>query len=472
MADAAALKLAEFAAALRFDALPADVIDAARRHLLDTVGVAIRGRAHPNAVSSLRAMDAVDGATGAVAVWGSDRELSTSYAALVNGIACHVLEFDDTHTDAIVHGSAIIAPVVLALGEQQKASGGDLIAAFVAGWEVAARVGLASRGTFHARGFHTTSIAGVFGATAAAARLLGLSAERTAHALGLAGSQASGINEYLSNSSSAKCVHTGWSAHAGIIAATMARAGMTGPMTVFEGRDGLLRTYGERDDADVDALASGLGTRWETTRVSIKPYPCCHFAHAFVDCVGTLVSRGVKASNVVSLECVVPQTEVALICEPRAGKVKPETTYAARFSLPFLLAAKLVDGVIGHQTFEDENLARQDLLGIAARVTYRIASPDETPFPKTFPGCVEATLTDGRRLVECLDVNAGHPDKPLSMEDVRGKFTSNTVSAMGVSGAQRLAALIMALPETSAADLGGALSATPSSVPQLKRKTS
>jgi 2-methylcitrate dehydratase PrpD len=333
-------------------------------------------------------------------------------------------------------------------------------------------VGLASRGTFHARGFHTTSIAGVFGATAAAARLLGLSAERTAHALGLAGSQASGINEYLSNSSSAKCVHTGWSAHAGIIAATMARAGMTGPMTVFEGRDGLLRTYGERDDADVDALASGLGTRWETTRVSIKPYPCCHFAHAFVDCVGTLVSRGVKASNVVSLECVVPQTEVALICEPRAGKVKPETTYAARFSLPFLLAAKLVDGVIGHQTFEDENLARQDLLGIAARVTYRIASPDETPFPKTFPGCVEATLTDGRRLVECLDVNAGHPDKPLSMEDVRGKFTSNTVSAMGVSGAQRLAALIMALPETSAADLGGALSATPSSVPQLKRKTS
>ena len=472
MADAAALKLAEFAAALRFDALPADVIDAARRHLLDTVGVAIRGRAHPNARNSLRAMEAVDGAAGTVAVWGSERELSTGYAALVNGIACHVLDFDDTHTDAIVHGSAIIAPVVLALGEQQKASGGELIVAFVAGWEVAARVGLASRGTFHQRGFHTTSIAGVFGASAAAARLLGLSAERTAHALGLAGSQASGINEYLSNSSSAKCMHTGWSAHAGIIAATMAQAGMTGPMTVFEGRDGLLRTHGEHNEADVEALAADLSTRWETTRVSIKPYPCCHFAHAFVDCVGTLVSRGVKASNVVSLECVVPQTEVALICEPRAGKVKPETPYAAKFSLPFLLAAKLVDGAIGHQTFEGENLARQDLLGIAARVTYRIASPDETPFPKTFPGWVDATLTDGRRIVERIEINAGHPDNPLSIEDVRAKFTSNTVSAMGHAGAKRLAALIMALPETSAVDLSGALSATPSSVPQLKRKTS
>ena len=141
MAEAAALKLAAFAATLRFDALTVDVIDAARRHLLDTIGVAIRGRAHPNARNSLRAMEAIDGAAGTVAVWGSDRKLSTGYAALVNGIACHVLEFDDTHTDAIVHGSAIIVPVVLALGEQQKANGSDIVAAFVAGWEVAARVG-------------------------------------------------------------------------------------------------------------------------------------------------------------------------------------------------------------------------------------------------------------------------------------------------------------------------------------------
>jgi 2-methylcitrate dehydratase PrpD len=470
--DAAALTLAAFTASLRFDDLPAAVVEAARRHLLDTVGVAIRGRTHPNAVNALRAIEAIDGAAGAIAVWGSERRLAAGYAALANGVASHVLDFDDTHTDAIVHGSAIVAPVVLALGEHSRVSGTDLVAAFVAGWEVAARVGLASRGTFHERGFHTTSIAGVFGAAATAARLLGLSTQCTAHALGLAGSQASGINEYLSNSSSAKAVHTGWTAHAGIVAARMAQAGMTGPMTVFEGRDGVLRTHGVRERTDAAALVGALGTRFETTRVSIKPYPCCHFAHAFVDCAGALVDRGIDAASIAALDCVVPQTEVALICEPYAAKLAPATPYAAKFSLPFLLAARIVDGRIDHATFDEGNLGRKELLELAKRVGYRVAGAGETPFPRTFPGWVEATLTDGRRIVERLDVNAGHPDNPLPTQAVRAKFISNAAGTLGEEAASRLAELVMALPATSADELGRALSTVPFSTTQLRRKIS
>jgi 2-methylcitrate dehydratase PrpD len=453
----AALRLARFAAGLAFADLPPAVVESARRHLLDTLGVAIRGRSHANATAALSALETVDGAAGRVAVWGHGRELAAGYAAMANGIAAHVLDFDDTHTDSIVHGSAIMAPVVMALGEQRNASGEDLVCAFVAGWEAAARVGLASRGTFHKRGFHTTSIAGIFGAVTAAARLLGLDAERTAHAIGLAGSQASGINEYLSNSSSAKSVHTGWSAHAGIVAATLAQAGMTGPMSVFEGRDGILRAYGLPEQCDAAALDADLGSRWESTRISIKPYPCCHFAHAFVDCVGALLQRGVAVADIRALHCVVPEIELALICEPFAEKLRPATPYAAKFSLPFLLAARMADGRIDHRTFEAANIAREDLLALAARVTYRVAAPGETPFPRTFPGWVEATLADGTRRVERLDVNAGHPDNPLSLEQVAAKFRGNSAEVLGDAGVERVVELVRALPEASAAELARAL---------------
>jgi 2-methylcitrate dehydratase PrpD len=457
---ASSAALAAFITGLRYADLPPHVVDAARRHLLDTLGVAIRGRSHAVVQDALRGLQCLDGAVGDVAVWGASNGLAAPYAALVNGIACHVLDFDDTHTDAIVHGSAIIAPVVLALAQQHDRGGDAMLAAFVAGWEVAARVGLASRGTFHRRGFHTTAIAGVFGATAAAAHLLALSAEQTTHALGLAGSQAAGINEYLSNGSSAKSFHAGWAAHAGIVAAGLASAGMTGPGSVFEGRDGLLRTHGDCSDVDAAALDAGLGTRWETTRVSIKPYPCCHFAHAFVDCIPKLVQRGMQAANIVALECVVPEIEVALICEPAVDKRRPATPYAAKFSLPFLLASRLVDGTIGHHSFDSPNLARPDLIALAARVGYRMAKPGETPFPAMFPGWVEATLADGRRLVEHVDVNAGHPDNPLSDEAVHTKFVDNARDALGGDAALRVAELVAALPRTSAADLAHALRAS------------
>jgi 2-methylcitrate dehydratase PrpD len=249
----------------------------------------------------------------------------------------------------------------------------------------------------------------------------------------------------------------------------MAKAGMTGPVSVFEGRDGLLRTHGEPGEADVEALAAELGTRWETTRVSIKPYPCCHFAHAFVDCIPKLQQIGMSAANVVSLECVVPEIEVALICEPASAKRAPATPYAAKFSLPFLLASRLVDGPIGHRTFEASQLARGDLLALAARVTYRVAKSGETRFPATFPGWIEATLVDGRRFVARVDVNAGHPDNPLSDAAVHDKFVDNARDALGAAGAARAAELVMALPRTSATELAQALCAPGISLTSFER---
>jgi 2-methylcitrate dehydratase PrpD len=324
---------------------------------------------------------------------------------------------------------------------------------YILGWEVTARVGLAARGSFHKRGFHTTSVAGVYGAATAAAKLLELDAEQSSHAFGLAGSQVSGISEYLSNGSSSKSFHPGWAAALGIVAAHLAKSGMTGPMTVFEGRYGLFKTYGIEAESDLERLTRGLGSDWEVQRVSIKPYPCCHFAHAFIDCALALRARGISAANVESLEAVVPEIELPLICEPFVQKLVPDSPYAAKFSLPFLVAAAHIDGRIDHQTFAPEQIRRRDLLAFAQRVSYRVAKPGETTFPKYFPGLITATLNGGRSVEERLDVNTGNPDNPLSLERVEDKFRTNARTVIPVAHAERLIDTVRNLDRREAADL-------------------
>jgi len=453
-------RLAAFVAQLRCSDVPVSVIGAAKRSLLDILGVALIGSRQPSAAQALAGIRALSGSTGRAVAWGTDVMLAPVYAALANGVASHVLDFDDTHTDSITHGSAVLAPAVLALGGDVDAGGDEALAAFIAGWEITARVGLASRGTFHKRGFHTTSVAGVFGATAAAARLMNLTAGQTAHALGLAGSQVCGVSEYLSNGSSSKAFHPGWVAMSGIVATSLARAGMTGPMTVFEGRYGTFRTYGIADECDIAAVAADLGERWETARISIKPYPCCHFAHAYADCALALKRQGVAADDVERLLCVVPEIEIALICEPFAAKLRPATPYDAKFSLPFVLAAALVDGAVDHATFTSANIARADLLRVAQRVSYRVASPCETTFPRYFPGWVEATLRDGRVLHEKLEVNRGNPDNPLTASQIEAKFAANAHDVLDDVSAASVVSIVRSLEHRRVAMLVGALAAS------------
>lgn len=459
--DAGAATLAErlsgFVAGANWDTLPADVVEAVKRHLLDTIGVGMAGARQEMARRALAGVRGIAGAAGDVRIWGTQATLATPYAALANGVAAHVLDYDDTHTDSIAHGSAVLAPTVLALAHETSATGRELIVAFVLGWEVTARVGLAARGSFHKRGFHTTSVAGVFGATAAAARLLQLTEQQTLHALGLAGSQVSGVSEYLSNGSSSKSFHAGWAAMSGIVAADLARAGMTGPATVFEGRYGTFKTYGIEGECAPELVAADLGKRWESARVSIKPYPCCHFAHAFIDCALELRRQGVSPAQVQALNCVVPEIELPLICEPFDRKLRPDLPYAAKFSLPFVLAAALVDGRVDHRTFTPENIARADLLALAERVSYRVAKPGETTFPRYFPGWVEAKLAGGRSEVQRLDVNRGNPDNPLEQSALEEKFRTNVEGVLGTDAADAVIDALQRLETMSARDLDALL---------------
>ena len=447
---------AEFLIKLNYQQIPDEVLISAKRHILDTIGVAIRGRTHENAVNSLNGLIELNKNAHLIPVWGSKVKLSTEYAALANGIAAHCLDFDDTHTDSILHGSTIIAPVVLALGEELNLSEEDLLVAFIGGWEVAARIGLASKGSFHKRGFHTTSIAGMFGAVAAASKLLHSSEHEIVNALGLAGSQTSGINEYLSNSSSSKSMHAGWSAFSGIVSTRFAKNGMTGPHSVFEGRDGIFKTYGIFDECDLSIATSSLFKTWETTRISIKPYPCCHFAHAFIDCIGSLLEKGIQVESISGIKCYVPEIEQALICEPFSEKLRPLTTYGAKFSLPFLLATKLLDKKINHNTFVLKNLNRSDIEAISDLVSYENADPSTTMFPKTFPGHLLVTLKDGNVITERLDINIGHPDNPISQDLLQDKFYDNCSGLISEQAIKIIVDLVMCMPKSSIKDITAA----------------
>ncbi|HYE92729.1 MAG TPA: MmgE/PrpD family protein, partial [Terriglobales bacterium] len=315
-------RLAAFTGALRFDALPADVLASARLHILDVFGLALAASTYDFAA----AVAAVAEAPGPCSILGGTRTATPSAAALVNGTLAHGLDFDDTHAASITHASAVIVPAALAVAERDGISGRDLLTAVVAGYEAIARLGMAAPGAFHARGWHATPVCGAFAAALTAGKLMGLDAPRLTHALGIVGSFASGLMEFLEDGSGVKRVHAGWAAHAGVLAATMAAGGLTGPATILEGRFGFYPTFlGTAPAADVFAT---LGTRWETLRIGFKPYPCCHYLHAYIDCALRLRrEQRVEPDSIVAVECRVPAAELPIVCEPRAVKLRPRTTY-------------------------------------------------------------------------------------------------------------------------------------------------
>jgi len=347
-----AARLAAFAVALRYDDLPPAVLASVRLRVLDILGIALAASTQEFAPSVLAPLEAWGG-RGDCTVVGAKVTAPAPLAALVNGTLAHGLDFDDTHAGSITHASAVVLPAALAVGEAQGADGRAVLTAAVAGYETITRLGMAAPGAFHARGWHATAVCGPFAAALVAGRLTGLDAGRLTAALGLAGSVASGVQEFLEDGSWSKRLHAGWAGHGGVVAAELARNGFTGPATILEGRFGLYRTF-LGVDPDVRPFET-LGREWETLRVGFKPYPCCHYLHAFLDCALALRREpGFDVAQIEAVECLVPAGEVPIVCEPRAAKLRPRTTYDAQFSLPFTVAAALSDGQVGLDTFTPE----------------------------------------------------------------------------------------------------------------------
>ncbi len=446
-APTATQTLADWALGLSLDDVPIPVIEAVSRHLLDGLGTALAAARLEAAVPAVTVAAGLGGPAEATVI-GQAGKVGAPAAALANGTLVHALDFDDTHAGGLVHATSAVLPTLLAVGEEVGASGEECLLAAVAGYEAVCRIAGAAPHAFHARGLHATSVAGVFASALVAARLMGLDHKTTVDALGIAGSQAAGLLEFLATGSSTKQLHPGLAGQSGIIAARLAEAGADGPASVLEGERGL---YAALADARPGAAAvtQGLGERWEATQITIKPYPSCQLMHAALDAVRAVLADlpgSVGPTDIASVAVDIHPDSADIVCLPRRDKVAPRTVYDAKFSLPWSVAALVIDGAVDLNTYVEDDLGRQDLLDLAQRVEVRVVH-----FPGVAadaPGRAEITLADGRVLGGGVPRSAGGPNRPLDDQAFRAKLVGT------VGDAELAASLVAAIEELpKAADL-------------------
>ena len=421
---------------------------AAALHFIDALGVGLAAAGSPVG-AAYREAGRQFASGGPATAFGMATGAAAADAALVNGGLMHSLEFDDTHTASIIHGSSVIAATALAAAEAGGATGAALLGAYVRGWEVIARFGLAAPGRFHAQGFQATSVAGTLAAALVAADLAGLPEDQSVAALGIALSQSSGVMEFLSNGSSVKSLHSGWAAHGGVLAAMLARAGMSGPETSLEGRWGLFRRFADDDTAAerLRALLGDIGRKWHLPDAAFKFYPCCHYLHPFIEAAGILADRGVRAADVKAIVCEVPAGAAPVICEPWERALEPATGHAARWSLPIVVAARLVEGKVDLATFEQP--ASPPVRELAKRI--RWVPLQNARFPERFEAVITCdTVAGASQAVRVDDVDGNHT-RPPAPGRVMEKFRTNAARTLAPGAVDALAQAAQGL--ASAPDL-------------------
>ena len=407
--------------------LPAEVAKAARLHFLDALGVGLAAAGSPVGTPYRLYSKSISN-RGPATILGETQGGAAADAALVNGGLMHSLEFDDTHTGSIMHGSSVVAAAALAAGEAAGATAAAMLEAYARGWEALVRFGLAAPGRFHARGFQATSVAGTLAAALVAAELDGLTEDETVAALGIALSQSSGVMEFLTNGATVKSLHPGWAAHAGLLAAALARAGMSGPETSLEGRWGLFKQFAEDAGAAerFAGLIGTLGRDWHLQSAAFKFYPCCHYLHPFIEGAGILAERGVRADDIAALVCRVPAGAAPVICEPWERALDPATGHAARWSLPIAVAARLVEGKVDLATFESP--AAAPVRALARRIRWEPL--EGARFPGRFEAQISCELkSGGSQTVRIEDVDGNHT-RPATEARIREKFRANAARSL------------------------------------------
>ncbi len=439
--------LAKWAISLKSGEIPVEVSHAAQRHLLDGVGNAIAALRIGVVAPAVDVADALGGPPEATRL-GAPRQIGAPAAAMANGTLVHGLDFDDTHAGGLVHATAVVLPAAFAVGEQVSASGAEVLTAAVVGYETVCRIAAASPHGFHARGLHATAIAGVFASALVTACLLKTDHNTATNALGIAGSSAAGLLEFLSTGASTKQLHAGSASMNGIIAARLAIAGATGPSTVFEGPNGIYAALSARE-SDPTSVTRDFATRWETTQITIKPYPSCQLMHVTLDAVAAaLEGARIDPASIVEIVADVHPDSADIVCEPAEVKINPRSSYDAKFSLPWSTAALLIDGSIGIDTYSASSIARPDVAALAARVRTEVVAADAVAADA--PGRVSILLADGRELAGRVARSFGGPDFPLSDAALMNKFFLNVDRDDTLS--QELAMRVFNLPNEKSLD--------------------
>ena len=395
--------------------------------VIDTCGVMLAGAVEP-AARIAQSMAAEDG-VGQCRVVGTSIATSPSLAAFANGVAAHALDYDDMCFVSLAHPSCVLVPAILAAGEVAHADARTLLDAYVVGFEIECRLGLVMNPRhYHHRGWHCTSSIGTLGAAAAVARVLGLDAQATRHALGIAASSACGLKENMG--SMVKPLHAGMAARNGVTAAQLARRGFTASPHAIDGPQGYLAAM-DSEHRSLDAAVADLGTRWEIdeTGVTVKLYPSCAATHPPLDALTEIVRRErFTPDQVAGIDVEVDSMTPRLLIHPN-----PSTGLEAKFSMPFCAVAAVVFPRIGIDTFTPESILHSDVQALMPRVTLRANAEFDTAAPLS-QALVTVRLRDGREWSQHADGARGYPGR-LTDEELSAKFEDCAARALGPSGA-------------------------------------
>jgi 2-methylcitrate dehydratase PrpD len=422
-------RLAQFCVDTRFEHLPAALVEQAKRHILDTFGATLAGAGSDVAK---QAHNVFADETGHVLVWGTDLRFGAAQAAMLNGVAAHALELDDT--GGCDHSGAVVLPAVMAAVSMtdRPVSGREFITAVVIGYEIGRRV-LEACGGYSAHngaGWHSTATCGVFGAAAASARILGLDAGQTLSALGIAGSFSGGLWAFIHDGSQSKKLHSGRAAEGGLLAARFARQGISGPTHLFDDVwGGFLKTLAMQS-ATPEALDADLGMVWKLARCSIKPYASCRGTHSAIDALGLLLDQ----LNVTPEQVEDVGVSLCGFLQDMCGGHDVSTLAAAQMSLPYALAARLVHGHCRLQAYDDDKRSDPRIAQWMARIRLEVdpqLSEDGEPV-------VSVRTVDGRQASLCVEVPLGAPGNPLSDEALEEKFFSLAERVMPRGQAEEL----------------------------------
>lgn len=425
--------LAEFTAAIQPDALPAEVRRQAARLVLDALGCAMAAWTE-DAEKSRIARDIAalyPGAPGAHVMGTKGSAVQPAFAALANGILINAADNDDTHKRALLHVGSVMVPTALALAEARGLSGRAMLAALVAGYEVAVRVGMAVMPT-HYRFWHSTATNGTFGAAAGAAYAMGLDVDGVQRALGLAGTQAAGLNTFFESGDMTKSIHPGKAALNGILSAQLAALGATSPPGILEHPKGYLAAFSLEPKAA--ALTAGLGTEWEILQNGFKYFPSILASHSPIQATLAIVAKHKPdPKRIMSIT-----NETYDTVKSHFSNKDVTTLMGARVSVPYCIAAAAVDGELTQRQFAAGRVHDPLIRQVLARTEVVPDAELNKLYPTKFPARVTITLDHGTKLTETVLLPKGDPGAPLSDDELEAKYRDNAEPLLGKAGATAL----------------------------------
>lgn len=418
-------KFANFCEQLRYEDLPHDVIERTKLLILDTVGIIIRARHDAESTSSLvSAIEKLEMSNGSCQVFSDNKSYSPSAAALLNGTLAHSLDFDDTHAEASLHSSAPILAAALAAAEMNKSSGQQLITACVVGYEIQIRLGLAGGSSSHyKKGFHPTATCGIFGAAAAAGYLMGLTKDQFISAFGIALSQSAGSMQFLTDGAWTKRSHVGQAAQNGLSCAIMAAEGFKGPSKAFEGQWGYFHSYAS--GGDMEKAIDGLGKKFETLNLGVKPYPSCRYSHAAIDGIIELKNElGFSTAELDDIDIGLSETALNIIGYPLSDKQNPKSVVDGQFSMPFCAAVTVKSGGLKWDDYKN-HLNDRDTLSLCNKIKVSPDKDAEECCPEYMSAKVKVVVK-GKKYEKFVKIPKGEPENFMEDSEFISKFRSLT----------------------------------------------